>query len=240
MYDAPEIVSWVRRKAGGTPAPPDPSGSCGCPASLRVVHVARRYAVLEKPAGMLSVPGKGWEKADCVASRARAMFSGATGPIVVHRLDMETSGLIVVALDEESQRYLSWEFERRRVEKAYVALVEGEVRGDAGVIDLPIRADIERRPYQVHDPVHGREAVTRWRVMSREVDRTRVRFEPVTGRTHQIRVHAAHAEGLGRAIVGDVLYGEGGAERLMLHASELAFRDPESGERVKFVSQVPF
>ncbi len=204
---------------------------------VRVVHVSRRFAVLEKPAGMLSVPGKGPEKTDCVALRARGMFDWATGPIIVHRLDMETSGLMVVALDEGAQRFLSAEFEHRRVDKAYVALVEGDVYGDAGVIDMPIRPDVTNRPYQIHDPVHGREAATRWRVMSREVDRTRVRFAPVTGRTHQIRVHAAL--GLGHAIVGDVLYGKGG-ERLMLHASELEFTSPQGEGRVKFESAVPF
>lgn len=203
-----------------------------------MVHVSRRYAVLEKPAGMLSVPGKGPEKADCVTARVRAMFAWATGSINVHRLDMETSGLMVVGLDQQTQRFLSGEFEHRRVDKAYVALVEGLVREEAGVIDMPIRPDIERRPYQIHDPVHGREAVTLWRVMSREIDRTRVRFEPVTGRTHQLRVHASL--GLGHAIVGDVLYGNGGAERLMLHASELEFTSPDGQGRVRFESAVPF
>ncbi len=205
----------------------------------RVVHGTERYAVVDKPAGMLSVPGKGEAKQDCAAARVRAMFPGARGPLVVHRLDMETSGLLVFGLDEEAQRDLSGQFERREVVKQYIALVEGEVRGDSGVIDLPLRADITRRPLQVVDREQGRAAVTRWRVLAREIDRARVLFEPLTGRTHQIRVHAA--AGFGAPIVGDVLYGSGRpGERLMLHAAGLSFREPGSERRVEFRSDAPF
>lgn len=197
---------------------------------------------------MLSVPGKGPEKADCVAARVKARFPMASGPLVVHRLDMETSGLIVLGLDEAAQRDLSGQFENRVVEKAYIALLgaqlaprEDPLDGESGTVRLPIRPDIENRPVQIVDPIHGRESETRWRVIGREVDRVRVRFEPITGRTHQIRVHASWPEGgLGRPIIGDALYGGEPAGRLMLHAAYLSFLDPASGRRVEFESRAPF
>jgi tRNA pseudouridine32 synthase / 23S rRNA pseudouridine746 synthase len=193
---------------------------------------------------MLSVPGKGPDKADCAAARVRAQFPPARGPLIVHRLDMETSGLMVFALDEAAQRELSGQFEARRVEKRYTALLgppagPGDLlTAEAGEISLPIRADIDNRPVQVVDPVHGRESITRWRMLAREIDRIRVAFEPLTGRTHQLRVHAA--AGLERPILGDALYGGEPAERLMLHASYLSFLDPATGGRVEFRSPAPF
>jgi tRNA pseudouridine32 synthase / 23S rRNA pseudouridine746 synthase len=223
---------------------------------LRVVAFTPRWVVVDKPVGMLSVPGKGEAKADCVAARVRAMFPSATGPLVVHRLDMETSGLLVLGLDEEAQRELSGQFERRETRKAYVALVETfgrEVRDDVGAIDLPLRADLDRRPIQIVDFTRGRPAQTRYRVLAREIDRVRLRLEPITGRTHQLRVHCADPRGLGTPIVGDSLYGaglnghkgmddlaqEGHDNRLMLHAAELAFRAPGGGW-IECVSPVPF
>lgn len=184
-----------------------------------------RWVVIDKPAGLLSVPGKGADKQDCAASRVRAAFAHATGPLVVHRLDMDTSGLLLLALDEDAQRELSRQFEAREVGKAYVALVEGVPRGEGGVIDVPMRLDVYRRPYQIVDRVQGKPARTRWAVTAIEADRTRLRLWPETGRTHQLRVHCAH---MGHPIVGDVLYGSGSAgdDRLMLHAAELSFRDP--------------
>lgn len=171
------------------------------------------------------------------------MFPDASGPMVVHRLDMETSGLMVLGLNVESQRNLSKQFEHRRVKKAYHAIVRGQVCGEEGRIDFPIRADVTNRPYQIHDEIQGRPSVTCWRVLRREADRTLVRFEPITGRTHQIRLHSAHPMGLGCPIVGDSLYGSEPVEedaRLLLHASELAFDDPQTNERLAFVSQAPF
>lgn len=200
-----------------------------------------RFVVVDKPAGMLSVPGKGPEKADCAVARVRAMFPRATGPVVVHRLDMDTSGAIVFALDDETQRALSRQFESRTVGKRYGALLAGEIDHDEGVIDLPIRADIENRPMQIHDPERGKPSVTRYRVLERSGGTTRVEFTPITGRSHQLRVHAAHELGLGCPILGDVLYGDGAsAPRLMLHATGLSFDDPETGERVEARSGVPF
>ncbi len=210
---------------------------------LRIVHATPRYVVIDKPSGLLSVPGKGEAKQDCAAARVRTMFPGSRGPLVVHRLDMETSGLLIFGLDEDAQRDLSGQFERREVTKHYAALLEGDVPGDAGVVDLPVRADITRRPVQIVDYVHGRAARTSWRVLSRETDRTRVHFEPLTGRTHQLRVHSAAPRpgGLGCPIVGDALYGTGAAApRLMLHATHLALREPGGGPLVQFRSVAPF
>lgn len=161
---------------------------------------------------------------------------------------METSGLMVFALDEAAQRELSMEFEARRTRKAYAALVAGAVTRDHGTIDLPMRADLDQRPIQIVDHLHGRPAQTRFRVTAREIDRTRLRLEPITGRTHQLRVHCAHADGLACPIIGDSLYAPSDAAsptagqpaRLMLHASELAFREPGGGSLVEFNSPVPF
>jgi tRNA pseudouridine32 synthase/23S rRNA pseudouridine746 synthase len=233
-------------EAPGQPAPAP---------SLRVLRATDHWVVVDKPPGLLSVPGKGHDKADCVPARIAAMFPSATGPLVVHRLDMDTSGLLVVGLTPEAQRALSRQFEDRAVRKAYVALVDGVVESaEAGTIDLPMRLDPHHRPWQVIDYVHGRAAITHWRIMSIEARRTRLRLEPQTGRSHQLRVHCATAlalGGLGRAIVGDVLYGCDyrsaeavgrlvPAPRLMLHASELEFTDPQSGERVSFESAPEF
>ena len=205
---------------------------------LPVILAGARFVVVDKPSGLLSVPGKGPDKQDCVAARVRAMFPQATGPLVVHRLDMETSGLIVFGLDEDAQRDLSGQFERRETDKKYTAILEGSVPLDAGEVTLPIRMDVDNRPHQIVDYVHGRPALTQYRVLSREIDRTRVEFVPLTGRTHQLRVHAA--SGLSCPIVGDVLYGRATGERLMLHACELSFVDPGTGRRMQVSSQVPF
>ncbi len=199
--------------------------------------------VVDKPAWLLAVPGKGADKQDCAVARVAAMFPGATGPLVVHRLDMETSGLMVLGLDPQAQRDLSRQFEERSVEKRYTALVDGIVEEDEGVIDLPMRPDIDRRPHQIVDRESRREALTRWRVVLRELDRTRVEFRPLTGRTHQLRVHASTPRdlgGLGHAIVGDGLYGASDATRLMLHAEYLSFIAPGSERRVEFESTPPF
>lgn len=235
------------------------------PSQVPILHAAERYVVVDKPAGLLSVPGKGPEKADCAAARVRAMFPGARGPLVVHRLDMDTSGVMVFALDEDSQRDLSRQFERREVEKAYVALLDtidadlgaSPLARDEGLVDAPLRVDLDNRPFQIHDPVHGRAAQTRWRVLAREPDRVRVRFEPITGRAHQLRVHAALPAplGLGAPILGDVLYNpedhrlarelsesppRSPRGRLMLHATELSFVEPGTARRVEFRSSAPF
>jgi tRNA pseudouridine32 synthase / 23S rRNA pseudouridine746 synthase len=207
-----------------------------------------RYVVVEKPAGMLSVPGRGPEKQDCAAARVAARFPRATGPLVVHRLDMETSGLLVFALDAQAQRDLSMQFERRQTGRSYIALLShaahpafepghDPLAGDQGEINLPMRLDVDNRPIQVVDHDRGRASLTRWRTLARQPGRIRIEFTPETGRTHQLRVHAA--AGLHRPIIGDRLYGGQPAERLMLHATYLSFAAPD-GERVEFRSPAPF
>lgn len=213
---------------------------------VRIVHDAPDFVVVEKPSGVLSVPGIGPEKADCVVSRIHALLGRigrvepglAPGQLIVHRLDMDTSGLMVVALTREAQRELSGQFEARIPEKRYIALVAGIVEREEGRIDLPMRLDVENRPYQIVDHVQGRPASTYFRVLAREVDRTRIEFRPVTGRTHQLRVHARY--GLGTPILGDPLYGDAPAERLMLHAAYLSFLVPGGVTRLEYHSPPPF
>jgi tRNA pseudouridine32 synthase/23S rRNA pseudouridine746 synthase len=213
------------------------------PGVITIVHASERYVVIDKPAGMLSVPGKGEDNKDCAAARVREAFPGASGPLVVHRLDMDTSGLLLFGLDADAQRELSMQFENREVEKRYVALVDGLVAAESGEIDVPMRADIENRPVQIVDHEQGRPSVTRWRLLALETDRSRLELEPLTGRTHQLRVHMAHA---GHAILGDVLYGPRPrtaslAPRLCLHAAMLEFREPgRGGAKVRLESRAPF
>lgn len=221
-------------------------------AGLRVIDRAETWAAVLKPAGLLSVPGKGPDRRDCVASRVGRLFPTATGPIICHRLDMETSGVMVVALTIEAHRVLSGQFERREVEKTYVALLPRDftpiehspsidpLAGGTieGLVELPIRPDLDRRPVQIVDRVHGRAAASRWRVVGEHDQTLRVRWWPITGRTHQLRVHAA--AGLGRPIVGDSLYGGARAGRLMLHACELGFDDPATGQRRVVVASPEF
>ncbi len=214
------------------------------PAAVRVVHEAERFVVVDKPANALSVPGARPGREDCVESRVRGLYPPATGPLIVHRLDMETSGLMVVALDPDAHRDLSRQFAERRVNKDYVAVLDGEVTGRGGEIDLPLRLDVGNRPYQLVDRDRGRQALTRWRVVERGQGWTRVNFEPFTGRTHQLRLHAAHPAadgGLGCPIRGDSLYGDpDSAPRLLLHAAALGFAEPGTGIRLSFASAVPF
>jgi tRNA pseudouridine32 synthase/23S rRNA pseudouridine746 synthase len=188
------------------------------------------------------VPGKGADKQDCVASRVREAFPAAAGPLIVHRLDMDTSGLLVLGLDELAQKHLSRQFEHRGVAKSYVALVRGRPAAESGTVDVPMRLDIDNRPVQIVDFTQGRPALTRWSVLALEPDGTRLRLVPETGRTHQLRVHCAH---MGHPILGDVLYGPQpetaeAAPRLMLHAAELEFADPADGSRVRVCSRPPF
>ncbi len=206
---------------------------------LPIVFEDAWLVVVDKPHGLLSVPGKDASVTDSVLARLRARHPHATGPLLVHRLDLDTSGLLVAALDARTHADLQRQFTRREVHKRYVAWVEGRVQAEEGTIDFPMRVDLEDRPRQIHDPVHGKPAVTAWRVLERRGARTRVAFFPLTGRTHQLRVHAAHPLGLGAPIVGDRLYGHEG-ERLHLHAEALSFRHPGTGQRVSFERPAPF
>jgi tRNA pseudouridine32 synthase/23S rRNA pseudouridine746 synthase len=201
---------------------------------LVTLHEDPRVVVVAKPEGLLSVPGKG--ESDSVLERLRARHPGAR---LVHRLDLDTSGVLIAALDEPTYHALQRQFAERSIEKRYVAWLDGEVSGDGGTVSLPLRVDLDQRPRQLVDFEHGRTAETRWQVLERRGGRTRVAFFPRTGRTHQLRVHAAHAQGLGTPIVGDRLYGSP-AERLMLHAEALTFVHPASGERLTFRAPEPF
>jgi tRNA pseudouridine32 synthase / 23S rRNA pseudouridine746 synthase len=209
--------------------------------SLVVLHHEASFAVIDKPAGLLSCPGKGAEKRDSVQTRVPEIFPHASGPILVHRLDQPTSGVMVVALNPAAHRALRAQFDARRTAKTYVAELVGEVAGDEGTIELPFRVDLDNRPYQIHDPIHGKVGTTRWRVIARRPGGARVEFRPETGRTHQLRVHAAHPLGLGCPIAGDRLYGDpAAAPRLLLHAYRLEFDHPETGARQVFESPAPF
>ncbi|MCA0241678.1 MAG: RNA pseudouridine synthase [Proteobacteria bacterium] len=202
-----------------------------------IVQLDTEWVVVDKPAGLLSVPGRGPEGADCAWTRVRALAPDA---LVVHRLDMATSGLLLFARGAALQRACSIAFAERRVHKAYVALVEGGPAAPAGQIELPLAADWPNRPRQQVDALRGKPSVTRWAVLAREGRRTRLALWPLTGRSHQLRVHAA-AEGW--PIVGDRLYGGAAAAaepRLLLHAHELALAHPLDGRALRWVSPAPF
>lgn len=206
---------------------------------LSILHAEECFVVVDKPADFLSVPGRAPDLDDCVVARIREIFPHANGSLAAHRLDMETSGLMVLGLTPEAHNHLSRQFEERRVDKEYIAVVEGCVSDDSGRIELAFRVDVDDRPRQILDPVHGKMGSTDWEVIERKPDTTRLRFVPLTGRTHQLRVHAAHEQGLGHPIVGDRLYGTPG-ERLLLHATRLSFDHPTEKRRVHFHMPPPF
>ena len=212
---------------------------------LDVVYEDPDFIVVDKPSGVLSVPGRGPDKRDCITTRVVAAYPGCIAQPEVHRLDMDTSGLLVLALERDAHRNLSQQFRRRETRKRYVALLDGELdvaaRGQHGTIELAFRLDVDNRPYQIHDDVNGKRGVTHWEVLSVTDARTRVAFTPVTGRTHQLRVHAAHPRGLGIPIVGDPLYGTGtGPAQMKLHACELDLRHPRTGGAMAFRSSPSF
>jgi tRNA pseudouridine32 synthase/23S rRNA pseudouridine746 synthase len=214
--------------------------------ALRIVHADAHLLVLDKPAGLLSVPGRGADKQDCLSARARQHWPDA---LVVHRLDMATSGLIALARGAEAQRFLSRAFEQRQVRKRYEAVAAGclpapaAASGGWGEIDLPIIVDWPRRPLRIIDPRHGKPSLTRWRVLAHDAaaGTTRLALEPVTGRSHQLRVHL---QAIGHPILGDALYADAAvqarAPRLLLHACALAMPHPATGEMQAFESPAPF
>jgi len=215
------------------------SPSPSAPGALTVLFEDPWLVVIDKPHGLLSVPGREESLTDSVLTRLKARHPQATGPLLVHRLDLDTSGLLVAALDSRTHAALQSQFVHREVRKRYVAWVDGYVKEDQGRIDFPMRVDLDDRPRQIHDPVHGKSAVTEWRVLERREGRTRVAFFPLTGRTHQLRVHASHPLGLGAPIAGDRLYGRDG-ERLMLHAESLTFQHPGTGASITIDCPAPF
>lgn len=191
---------------------------------------------IDKPAGLLSVPGK--TEPDCVEARLRRAHPEA---LTVHRLDMATSGVMVFARHKAAQRHVGLQFERRHLEKRYIAVVQGLVEPQEGHIDLPLRADWPNRPLQMVCHEHGRSSQTDWRVLNRRSDRTRLELTPLTGRSHQLRVHL---KAIGHVILGDEFYADGPAlaasERLLLHAQSLSLFKPTGGDRLTVTSPVPF
>lgn len=196
--------------------------------------------MVEKPAGLLSVPGRGAERQDSVALRLQARWPDAR---IVHRLDMDTSGLMVVARGAAAHRHLSLQFQQRQVRKRYVAVVAGRLQPSQGEVDLPLACDWPNRPRQKVDRQHGKPSLTRYRVLEHSPDgsSSRVQLEPRTGRSHQLRVHL---QALGHPILGDRLYGGHGnrerASRLLLHAVWLGFAHPLDGRAMAFASEAPF
>ena len=205
---------------------------------LDVIHEDHELLVVNKPSGLLSVPGKGEHLADCLMSRVQLAFPTA---LLVHRLDRDTSGVMVFGLTPHAQRHLGLQFEKRMTRKTYVARVDGRLEPKEGTVDLPLIVDWERRPRQMVDHENGKQALTDWRVVKYDEDETRVRLMPKTGRSHQLRVHML---ALGHVILGDPLYAEGAArdrvDRLMLHSEELRLRHPDGGKGMRFRAKAPF
>lgn len=205
--------------------------------SLDILHEDHEILVVNKPAGLLSVPGKGPELADCLIARLEAVYPQV---LLVHRLDRDTSGVMVFGLTPHAQRHLGLQFEKRQTKKTYLARVAGRLEPKTGTVDLPLIVDWPNRPLQKVDHETGKPAVTDWRVMKASDEESRVKLYPQTGRSHQLRVHML---ALGHPILGDPLYATETADqypRMMLHAEELRLRHPDGGEGMKFRVVAPF
>lgn len=210
-----------------------------CPpdTALDILHHDHEVLVVNKPSGLLSVPGKGPELADCLIARLQAVFPDV---LLVHRLDRDTSGVMIFAMTRHAQRHLGLQFEKRMVKKTYVARVYGHLAERSGRVDLPLIVDWPNRPKQHVDHENGKQAITDWKVLRFEDGATRVRLTPQTGRSHQLRVHMLE---LGHAIMGDPFYATGPARdapRLMLHAESLRIRHPDGGKGLTFKAKCPF
>ncbi len=204
---------------------------------LDILHDDHEVLLVNKPSGLLSVPGKGPDLADCLITRVQAAFPNA---LLVHRLDRDTSGVIIFALTPHAQRHLGLQFEKRQTKKTYVSRVWGEVAEKTGTIDLPLIVDWPNRPRQMVDHENGKSAVTDWRVIRTSDGETRIRLMPRTGRSHQLRVHMM---ALGHPILGDPFYATGPAldyPRLMLHSETLQFRHPDGGRGMRITAKSPF
>jgi tRNA pseudouridine32 synthase/23S rRNA pseudouridine746 synthase len=229
----------------GLPAEPPPLfGTASIdPSEPRAVFEDEHLLVVNKPSGLLTVAGRSDALSDCAVSRLRARYPHATGPLAVHRLDLDTSGLLLIAKNAETAKALQRMFSLREIDKHYVAWLDGNIAADHGHITLPLRVDVDDRPRHIHDPLFGKPAHTEWHVLARQNGRTRVRFTPHTGRSHQLRVHSAHPQGLDAPIAGDRLYGRTApseGERMQLHAERLAFVHPVSGARLVIEQPAPF
>lgn len=203
-----------------------------------MLHEDHEIVVVNKPSGLLSVPGRGDHLADCLLSRVQVAFPTA---LLVHRLDRDTSGVMIFGQTPHAQRNLSMQFEKRTTKKTYVARVDGRLDPKTGTVDLPLIVDWPNRPLQMVDHENGKPAVTDWRVLKYSDGETRVRLSPKTGRSHQLRVHML---ALGHVILGDPLYAKGAAlenhDRLMLHSEELRINHPENGRGMSFRAKAPF
>ena len=204
---------------------------------LKIIFEDDDLVIVNKPPDFLSVPGK--EITDSVYSRIKQKYPEATGPLIVHRLDMSTSGIIVLTKTKEANKIVQNQFIKRTVKKRYVALLNGKLSKKQGVIKLPLRLDLDDRPRQLVDFKNGKKAETNWHVISQNDTHTRVHFYPITGRTHQLRVHAAHKEGLNTSIKGDDLYGKK-QDRLYLHAEFIEFTHPTSRNKISFTVPADF
>ena len=210
-------------------APPD--------TPLEVVHADHEVLIAAKPPGLLSVPGKGEHLSDCLIARVQRAFPEA---LLVHRLDRDTSGVMVFALTPHAQRHIGLQFEKRMVKKTYIARVWGEMTEKTGTVDLPLIVDWPNRPKQMVDHENGKSALTDWRVLKVQDGTSRLRLSPKTGRSHQLRVHML---AIGHPILGDPFYAEGPArdyDRLMLHAESLRFRHPDGGHGLNYRVPCPF
>jgi len=198
--------------------------------TIDIIYEDEDLLVVNKPADFFSVPGINIK--DSVSLRMKQRYPNATGPLTVHRLDMSTSGLMLIAKKKEIHKRLQYQFIKRTIKKRYVALLDGNVVGESGFIDLPHRVDLDDRPRQIVCFEHGKNARTKWEVIGRSNNQTRVYFYPITGRTHQLRVHSAHPMGLNIPIIGDDLYGKKG-KRLLLHAESIEFEHPVTRENMR-------
>lgn len=216
---------------------PDHMQPCVDPEEPAILYEDNHLLVINKPIDLLSVPGL--SVVDSVQSRLQARHADMPELQLVHRLDQSTSGLLLVAKTRQDHKVLQRQFTQRSIQKRYVALLDGVTQTQSGEVDLPLRVDLEDRPRQLVCRKYGKASLTRWEVISQEGGYTRVALYPVTGRTHQLRMHMAHPRGLGLPILGDELYGTPG-HRLHLHAEQLRFIHPRSGEEVNFCADAPF
>lgn len=208
-----------------------------CNTELEIIWEDEWLVAVNKPAGMLSVPGK--MDIDSVYQRLVTRYPDATGPMIVHRLDMATSGLLLIAKTKAVHQNLQAQFKNRTVKKRYIALLDGSIPFDEGTIDLPLCPDPQDRPRQIVNEEYGKSAITNYHVLERSPKHTRIAFYPLTGRTHQLRVHAAHPQGLNTPIIGDELYGKK-ADRLYLHAESLEFIHPVTGQTILLENKAEF
>lgn len=205
--------------------------------NIEIIYDDDHISIINKPEGLLSVPGK--ECSESVYTQYKRQFLNSDGPLIVHRLDMATSGIMIIAKTKSAHEHLQKQFLAKTIRKRYVAILNGTIKKKEGYIDLPLRVDLDDRPRQLVCDEHGKPALTKWKVIDNQGTLTRVSFWPISGRTHQLRVHAAHQLGLNTPIVGDELYGVK-SERLMLHAEEIEFIHPHSQQKMQFECSADF